>query len=611
MKPEIENTDTLLRAIFRLFQMGRLKYRLLAASFVLLLVSSVFEGFSFGLLVPFLKQASGHGTYEGWRNIPLIGTLLSGIHFEKFSSRLDWLLVIIVAAVLIRQVASYVSKVLYYAAAHLFEARLRIHGYQKLLTYGCLFFDSAKKGKIQNTLMRFTHEVTEMMTSLFEMLHSGFFAVVYATVLIFVSPWLCLLSAIFVPSLYLMLQKLFSSIHNFYSHILKQEQTTHAIVFDVFSNIKLVKALNRQTYEEQEFGRIEYGRAKDNVMAWALHHLVAPLQEAVITTGIALMIWISFHFYFKNDPSFLIKLIVALLLFRKALQSVNSMMTEWPKVLRRFPYVRTVAELLNNEDKQLVYSGEKIFSGLRQAIEFRSLSMGYNTETKVLDNISFAIPKGSFTAIVGESGAGKTTLVELLLRFYEYQAGDIFLDGISIRDYDVRSLRQTIGFVSQETLVLNDSILNNIRYAKPDSSQAEIMEAAEKARVLQYAQKFQKGMDTVVGDHGVKLSGGELQRLSIARVFLRKPSILILDEATSALDSVSEKMIQEALEELVKDRTTIAIAHRLFTIQHADQIIVLTEGRVIEQGSRSKLLADRGAFFKFWQLQNVSSEKTL
>jgi len=586
-----------------LCRLGQLKGYWLVISFHLLLIATAFEGFSFGLLVPFLKQAAGMGAYEGWRNIPWLGGVLKELHFETISHRMDLLLCIIVAAVIIRQITNYLSQVLYFAATSMFEAKLRMAGYSRILNYGCSFFDNAKKGEIQNTLMRFTQEIAEMMRQIFGLCQNLFFAMVYIIVLVNVSLPLSLTAIVLAPVLYLLLRSLFNTIHRVYKRILQQEQRSHGLSFDVFSNIKLVKAMGRERDESNRFNTQERERTRDNVLAASLYLLIGPLQEILMTIGIAAIIGVSLTYYFKDDPSFLIKLIVSLLLFRRAVGVLNTFFSNYPQMIRRFPFVREYAELTDTSDKAILCWGEKKLDVLSYGIEYRAVSMGYTKQQFVLKDISLFMPAGSFTAVVGVSGTGKTTLVELLPRFYDYQQGEILVDDVPLREYDIESLRGSIGFVSQDTLVLNDSILNNILYAKPDASLADVIDVAEKSRVADFSNNLSDGLNTIIGDKGAKLSGGELQRLSIARVMLRKPKILILDEATSALDSISEKMIQEALDRLAKGCTTIAIAHRLSTIRNADLIIVLDEGKVVEKGTMDQLLSRKGLFSRYWETQ--------
>ncbi len=606
--PALGRSKRQILGLLEFCRLGGLQFHLLGASMILLGIAAVFEGFSFGALVPFLKQAAGMGPYEGWRNIPVVGNLLSAVHFEQAYKRVDLLLGIIVIAVFIRQCAAYVSQILYCVATQSFEVRLRIVGYKRILNYGCLFFDSVKKGEIHNTLMRFTAEVADLMRTLFDLTRNILFGTIYLITLLAISSQLCLISIAVTPLFYWLVQKLFKKIHALYTSVLNTEQKGYGLSLDVFSNIKLVKAMSREYDEARSFESNEHLRNRHSILAYSLYLLISPLQEILLTIGIAIILWMSLTIYFRDDPAFLVKLIVAVLIFRRAMQVVNYSLSLFPLVIRRIPFVRELRKLLNQRDKSVISCGNHILRKVTKGIEYRGLEMAYVPKGEPsLKNISFFIPAGSFTAIVGASGAGKTTLVELLPRFYEYQGGDILIDDISIRDYDLTSLRNAIGFVSQDTLVLNDTLYNNILYAKPNASSDEIQVAANKAYVTVFASKLTEGLNTVIGDKGVKLSGGELQRLAIARVILRQPMILILDEATCSLDSQSEQLIQHSLNELSADRSTIAIAHRLSTIQHADQIIVFEQGRIAETGKSQDLIAKQGAFYQYWNAQKIQS----
>ncbi len=214
-----------------------------------------------------------------------------------------------------------------------------------------------------------------------------------------------------------------------------------------------------------------------------------------------------------------------------------------------------------------------------------------------MKNVSFEIQSGEKVALAGHSGAGKSTIIQLLLRFYETDKGKILIDGRDIRDWDLKALRRKIGTVPQEVLLFGGSIRENIAYAKPGATEAEIIEAAKKANAWQFITQFPEGLETLVGERGVKLSGGQRQRVAIARAILKDPAILILDEATSSLDAESEYLVQQALDELMKGRTTLIIAHRLATIRKVDRIYALSEGKIVEQGSHKELLAEEGGFY--------------
>jgi ABC-type multidrug transport system fused ATPase/permease subunit len=239
------------------------------------------------------------------------------------------------------------------------------------------------------------------------------------------------------------------------------------------------------------------------------------------------------------------------------------------------------------------------------------VDFAYDDSHWVLNNITLTIERGQMTALVGASGAGKTTLADLIPRFYDPTHGKVFIDGVDLQQFEINSLRRKLAVVSQDTFIFNTSVRNNIAYGTEGASQSAIEEAARQANALEFIQEMPEGFDTQLGDRGVRLSGGQRQRIAIARALLRNPEILILDEATSALDSVSERLIQESLEKLSVGRTVIAIAHRLSTIAKADKVVVLEQGRIVEQGKYQELLERRGNLWKYHQMQHeVIQEKT-
>ena len=241
-------------------------------------------------------------------------------------------------------------------------------------------------------------------------------------------------------------------------------------------------------------------------------------------------------------------------------------------------------------------------------IKFENVSFAYDPERQILKNVSFEVPAGKMVAIVGPSGAGKSTISRILFRFYELTGGRVSIDGQNISDVTQSSLRAAIGMVPQDTVLFNDTILYNIRYGRPEASDAEVREAARLAQIHDFIMTLPQGYDSLVGERGLKLSGGEKQRVAIARTILKAPPILMLDEATSALDSHTEKEIQDALERVARERTSLVIAHRLSTVVHADNIIVLDHGEIVEQGTHLELLARGGLYASLWARQREADE---
>jgi ATP-binding cassette subfamily B protein len=270
--------------------------------------------------------------------------------------------------------------------------------------------------------------------------------------------------------------------------------------------------------------------------------------------------------------------------------------------------LETMFALLGESAEVQDKPGAKPLKVLQGDIRFENVSFAYERDRPILKNVSFEVPAGKMVAIVGPSGAGKSTISRILFRFYDIGAGSVTIDGQDIRDVTQKSLRAAIGVVPQDTVLFNDTIMYNIRYGRPDASDEDVIAAAKLAQIDDFVQTLPQGYKTMVGERGLKLSGGEKQRVAIARTLLKAPPILVLDEATSALDSHTEKEIQDALDRATQDRTTLVIAHRLSTIVHANNIVVLDKGEVVEQGSHAELIAKGGLYASLWSRQRQAEK---
>ncbi|MGG1591740.1 ABC transporter ATP-binding protein, partial [Bacillus pumilus] len=376
----------------------------------------------------------------------------------------------------------------------------------------------------------------------------------------------------------------------------------HARVENNVSGIRVVKAFGNETHEvdrfiehNEQFKQTKLTTYKMMALHASISHL---LMKGVTIFGLVCGTW----FVMQKNMTYgeFISFVLLSGIFLGPIQQINSVIETYPKGVAGFK--RFVSLLDQAPDEKDVPDAIHV-DGLKGEITFHDVSFGYEKDSLILEHINLKIKQGETVAIVGPSGAGKSTLCSLLPRFYEWQYGTITIDGIDSRQMKLSSLRQQIGIVQQDVYLFNGSIRENILYGKLDATEDEIWQAVSKAELKELVESLPEGLETMIGERGVKLSGGQKQRVSIARIFLKNPPILILDEATSSLDTETEASIQRSLEELSEGRTTLVIAHRLATIQHADRIVVVTKGGIAEQGNHKTLLTQNGLYKRLYETQ--------
>ena len=377
-------------------------------------------------------------------------------------------------------------------------------------------------------------------------------------------------------------------------------------ILESFSGVKVVRAFGMEDMESQKFN--SFSGSFLNVMKKNVKYIEipSPFLEFLGVISASVILWYG-GFQVLTDKvsqgtfiAFIVGLFMMNAPLRLLIKLYASIQTSLAAAERVFYILDLEEEKINEGNLELL--------GLKKSIEYQDISFKYpSRDTQILSEINIVLEKSKILAIVGMSGSGKTSLVDLLFRFHDPLSGKILIDGVNIKDYTLKSLRGSLSLVSQETFLFNDTIRKNIAYGRPDASEVDIVAAAKAANVDLFTNSFDDGYDTIIGERGVKLSGGQRQRISIARAILRNASILVLDEATSALDSESEKSVQGALNNLMEDRTTFMIAHRLSTIKHADSIIVLDKGKIVEVGTHEKLLSNSGLYQKYYQMQIMDS----
>ena len=483
--------------------------------------------------------------------------------------------------------------------------------YQKINSLSLSFFSEERKGDIIARMSGDVQEVENSIMSSLDMLFKNPILILfYFITLICISWQLTLFTILFVPPFGWFMGVVGKKLkaHSIEAQALWSD--TMSMVEETLGGLRIIKAFCAEEKMNKRFNQVN-SSYRDNIMRVNIRQQMAhPMSEFLGTILIVVVLWfggILVLDYGRIDGPTIIFYLVMLYSIINPLKEFSKASYNIPKGLASMERIDKILQAeVEIKDKE---TPEHI-SSFEHQIEFRHVSFAYTDRKSaelvyVLKDINLVIPKGKTVALVGQSGSGKSTMVDLIPRYYDVQEGEVLIDGINVKDLAVHDLRMLIGNVNQEAILFNASFKDNIRFGKTDATDEEIANAAKIANAYEFITKSEKGFDTNIGDRGGRLSGGQRQRVSIARAILKNPPILIHDEATSALDTESERLVQDALEKLMKTRTTVAVAHRLSTIKHADEICVLHEGKIVERGTHDELIGKDGYYKKLHDMQQV------
>ena len=576
---------------------------LIIISIILGFSSALFNGMSTTLIVPVVLKIVGQKV-DLSKAPSLIKAIMYPFDNIDENYRIVAMSAAIILALLLKNAATYANALTTGSLKRKLSSEMRKDAVNMLMTVDINFFAKSKLGDLMN---RFNGEIPRTASSLSNFIRLVTLSItilVFLSILLSISWELTICSTILLSLVTLVSQLPISRSKKLGKEISNGAKNLTNKVIESISGIRIIKANANEDITEEEINHLILRKEDAEYKSQLYSEMIAPTSEFVGIVSLIAIVFIARAIFADRIASLSAILLTYLLVLMRLLPLVSQLNNLRSTFANNSAAVDFVIDFLSRKNKPFMRDGEIQYAALREKIEFKDLTFAYpGYEKQVIQSVNLSLPKGTTLALVGGSGAGKSTLADLLPRLYDASSGCIMIDGVNLQDYDVKSLRMKMGIVSQDTFLFHDTALANIAYGKPDASEDEVIKAAQRANAYEFIIKLPQGFDTIVGDRGVMLSGGQRQRISIARALLRDPDILILDEATSALDTVSERLVQQAIDDLSRDRTTLVIAHRLSTIQKADQIAVMEQGRVVEVGTHEELLSKGAYYSRLYEMQ--------
>lgn len=573
------------------------------------LMAVVFNALALTMLAPVLQVLfNGEGPQNGNpKELGFIDTYAKA--FIAHSGKLNTLAYVCIAVVVfisLKNLFLYIAIYILNPIRNAVLRRLRNDLFTKTLSLPISFFTEERKGDLISRMTNDINEVEWSVVSVLEVfIREPITIICYLTYMIILSPQLTIFLFIFLPITGLIIGRISKSLRK--SSNLAQEQlgSMMGTIDETLVGMRVIKAFNAEKHQHLRFMNINnlLFRTKNKIAA--RKEIASPLSETMGIIVVAIILWYGGRLVIGGANGFeAAKFLTYIAIFTQIINPFKSLSTAFSNVQKGTAALDRIEQLLNADNTVKELPNAKPIKSFERKIEFKNVHFAYG-EKKILDGIDLTIEKGKMIALVGASGAGKSTLVDLIPRFHDVTSGEILIDGLNVKECKLDDLRKLMGVVGQDPILFNDTIYNNITLGTGGATQERVEEAARIAHAHDFILKKGEGYQTNVGDRGSKLSGGERQRVTIARAVLKNPPILILDEATSSLDTESERIVQEAINKLMQNRTCIVIAHRLSTVQHADEIIVLENGKVVERGTHAGLITKQGKYKRLVEMQQV------
>ena len=580
---------------------------------------ALFNTFNYAMIMPILNAmfSEGYAFQPVYEMPPLsfkgeaLQMWLNYIYTHVFGT--EWVITKVLAMLAVVLIAmNLLSNLFRYLGGYTVESmrtntiqRMRNAMFDSVIGKDVGYFSGQRKGDI---ISRITSDVAVVQYCITNTLQVAFrepFLIIgYLVLMLSISWQLALFSVLFLPMVGFIIGSIVKKLRYPASKSQQQMGELVSVLDESLGGIKILKTYTAIDYIKEKFHALNQTLSETLLWMARRQQLASPMSEFLGITAVAIILVFGGTLVMNNALS-AAGFIAFIAAFSQITRPVRAFIDQFANINQGVAAGERIFEVLDSKNEITDAVDAKVFKGFNDKIEFRDVHFSYDESREIIHGVSFEVRKGETVALVGPSGGGKSTLSELMERFYDTDSGEILIDGVSIRDYKQDSLRSAMSLVSQETVLFNDTIKSNIALGRTDATDDEIVAACKVANAHNFIMESSEGYDTNIGDRGAKLSGGQRQRLSIARAVLKNPEFLILDEATSALDTESEKLVQDALTKLLKGRTSVVIAHRLSTIMNADRIFVIDEGRIVEEGKHEDLLAKGGVYAKLVELQNV------
>lgn len=582
---------------------------------------SVFQIASLGTILPVLGMLFGTIKPEKYETPPVYSGDITDFftYIKEYSNYyvqtlvsthgaltvLAWLCVITAFMFFLRNAFRYFGSLLLINYRVGVTKDLRGAMYRKILSLPVSFFTESRKGDMMSRMSNDVGDVEgNILGSLIELINAPFMLISTLVTLFFLSAEMTLFSLLVLPVMGTMIALIGKSLKKDSHEAQHELGNIFSIVDETLKSSKVIKIFNAEKIMDNRFMKSMNKWISSSINLGKKKELASPMSEFLGSITFLIIAWYGGKQIIVEQSISPADFLVFLGMFFQILPPAKSLSTSISNVQKGEASLKRVLEILDADVKIEEIAEPVSISTLNRNIEFKNIGFYYDKANLILKNFDLTIPKGKTVALVGQSGSGKTTIANLLARFYDVSEGQILIDGVDIKHLKLQEYRQLLGMVTQESVLFNDSVYNNILMGKPDATREEVIAAAKIANADTFITGLSEGYDTNIGDDGNKLSGGQKQRVSIARAVLKNPPIMILDEATSALDTESERFVQDALEKMMENRTSLVIAHRLSTIQKADWIVVMEKGTIVEQGTHHDLIAKKGMYNKLVELQN-------